>query len=298
MSSITLTVGISGSGKSTWCREQSELGKATFSRDKIRELLFSYDEKGALEYHQHPEHFHREKAVTAFLFRCIREALAEGKDVVVDATHLKKEFLDSYNVFKVPVFHKIFTTDFEDCVIRNNARNRVVPEDVLSRQKQQFDSLIGTYEFRQLLPIHSNPLYPPCFILDLDGTAALRGNAQGVRSPFDWMRVAEDAPNTFVLDLVIWLQKMNYGKLIVCSGRDEICKDISMEWLKSFDVTTDICYFRKHKDMRADWIVKEEMWREIAQDWNIAFLIDDRQQVVQHARRLQLNVLDVAGNTF
>ena len=55
---------------------------------------------------------------------------------------------------------------------------------------------------------------------------------------------------------------------------------------------------RKEGDCRKDYVIKEELWREIVKDYYVLFMLDDRQQVVNHARRLGFKVFQVEQNMF
>ena len=48
--------------------------------------------------------------------------------------------------------------------------------------------------------------------------------------------------------------------------------------------------------MRPDWVVKEEMWKNISKQYNIIAMYDDRLQVVRRARALGLKVFNVEYN--
>jgi hypothetical protein len=50
---------------------------------------------------------------------------------------------------------------------------------------------------------------------------------------------------------------------------------------------------RRRNDTRPDYIVKEEMWREICEKFHISFMLDDRDSVVCHARDLGFTVFEV-----
>ncbi len=57
-------------------------------------------------------------------------------------------------------------------------------------------------------------------------------------------------------------------------------------------------YIRPEGDQRPDWVVKEEMWRQITKDYHIRGMFDDRLQVVRRARALGLKVFNVEYNNF
>lgn len=91
-------------------------------------------------------------------------------------------------------------------------------------------------------------------------------------------------------------QKMLY----FCSERDEVCRKETEKWLK-FNLSKFNDYtilMRKQNDQRPDWIIKEELWRDIVKKYYIEAIIDDRNQVVRRARSLGLKVFQVEYGNF
>ena len=140
--------------------------------------------------------------------------------------------------------------------------------------------------------IKQNKKLARAFIFDIDGTLAIRGD----RDPFDYTRVGDDTLNKAV-DICLYHLGEDYN-IIICSGREGICKAETEQWLHSNKIYYSELHMRKEGDYRADYIVKEEMWREIIKDNYIVGMFDDRLQVINHARKLGFTVFDVAGNTF
>jgi len=87
-------------------------------------------------------------------------------------------------------------------------------------------------------------------------------------------------------------------QVFICTGRDGICLDETIKWLDSNNIHYDKVFIRKAGDMRPDWQIKAEIWQQISENYYIDFLIDDRMQVVRHARALGLKVLQVDYNNF
>lgn len=142
---LVLTIGISGSGKSTWAHEMSkEKGWVVVSRDKIRELLFGYTEDNVSEYYEAADFREREHKVSEFLFRNVKHLLDSGNTVIVDATHLKEKYLLQYAVLSYPIWHKVFDVDVDVAIQRDVNRRRKMGEDVIRKQWMQFKSLLGS----------------------------------------------------------------------------------------------------------------------------------------------------------
>lgn len=293
---IKVTIGASNSGKSKWSHEQwkqDPMNTIIVNRDKIRELLFGYTEESVTEYYRNPSNAKLEKQVTLYEDKLIETALSMGKTVIVDATHLRKEYLERFKVFNVKTEFVVFYEDLDVLLERNKNRVRQVPEEVIKKQFQQLKSLNVPMFTEPIKFENKYGVKPYCYVVDIDGTVADKGD----RNAFDWKRVGEDTQIVNVVDTVFELSKDN--KIIFCSGRDEVCREETKKWLHETLPGIDFeLYMRPQGDMSPDWIVKEEMWREISKDYYIASLIDDRDQVVRRARALGLTVMQVAYGSF
>lgn len=144
-----------------------------------------------------------------------------------------------------------------------------------------------------------NPL-PRAVLFDVDGTLALRDETDpNVRHFAAWDRVGEDLPNPAVIELARLVAESRRYRLIVMSGRDEVCRWQTEMWLAAQGVAFDELHMRPRKDNRADFEVKEEMFRKhIDGRYDVAFIVDDRRQVVEMWRRLGLTVLQCAPGEF
>lgn len=142
--------------------------------------------------------------------------------------------------------------------------------------------------------IELDPTLPPAWIWDVDGTIAHMND----RSPYDWKRVGEDDIDGNLWRTYSYMNRFDLVTPIICTGRDGSCEQETRDWLFKNGFNFDEFYIRKEGDMRPDWVVKEEMWREIAKSYNIIALFDDRCQVVDRARSLGLKVLQVEYHNF
>ena len=153
-------------------------------------------------------------------------------------------------------------------------------------------------------------------IVDVDGTLA---DMRGVRTPFEWDKVSEDRPHQDVINLVKDLAslgefhfqdddengyreksvfKKKY-KIIITTGRDGVCEEDTKKWLEHYKVPYDDFYIRKAGDFRKDNIIKSEIYMDhIRPKYDVKFVIDDRDQVVEMWRSLGLRVLQVAPGNF
>lgn len=301
---LILTVGISGSGKSTWAHQQwlDAPDKITIvNRDKIRELMFGYTEQSVDQYYRMDKIGGFEKQVTRYEDTLINEGLNFGKTVIVDATNLTRKYLERFKYWNVPSEIVVFETELDEALNRDFSRPRMVGEEVIRKQYSRFVTLIKDLAKN---PIDFTPVTfaqdrdkDHCFIFDIDGTLAHMNRGEGGRSPYDWNRVGEDTVD-YATDMVCDIINKTDVKTIICTGRDGEALEATKLWMKDNGVLWDEIFIRDKGDMRADWIVKEEMWREIAEDYYIVGMFDDRLQVVRRARALGLKVFNVEYNNF
>lgn len=302
---IKITTGCSNSGKSTWAHEQwlkDPFSTVIINRDKIRELLFSYTEETISEYYSRPDIAKLEKQVTKYEDTLINEALCENKTVIVDATHLSEEYIRRFEYWNVPLELVWFDVTLKEALTRNMGRNRKVDENIIKKQYNKYVNLRNSFYSYSFSPkiFNNNFKKPSVWVFDIDGTIAHMNG----RNAYDWDKVGEDDLDTSVSNLFLNLNReTDYSKpehIIFCSGRDEICRKDTLEWLKfhlgKFNDFTLL--MRKSNDYRPDWIVKEELWEDICKDYYIEALIDDRNQVVRRARALGLKVFQVEYGNF
>jgi hypothetical protein len=240
-----------------------------------------------------------EKQVTLYEDTLIHDGLNQGKVVIVDATHLKKEYLKRFEFFNVPIEYFYFTISVEEALKRVSGRQRKVDESVI---KKQYDSYLNLQ--REGCPVKFEPIsfkndknLPPCVIYDIDGTIAKMNG----RSAYDWNKVGQDLMINNVVVTIDWIADLslnNRPTVIIVSGRDGICYKETKEWLETNSIYFDKLVLRQVGDMRPDWIIKEEIWNFIAKEYYIVGMYDDRNQVTRRARALGLKVFQVAYGNF
>jgi hypothetical protein len=141
------------------------------------------------------------------------------------------------------------------------------------------------------------------WLVDIDGTLALRGD----RSPYDWSRVGEDAPNKPVITVARALAARS--GLIFMSGRMEQCREATKLWLHAY--ACDHAHLprcmreypllmRRDGDNRPDQVVKRELYEGHVQGlYEVEGVLDDRDRVVRMWREdLGLTCLQVAHGDF
>jgi hypothetical protein len=133
-------------------------------------------------------------------------------------------------------------------------------------------------------------------LVDVDGTLAIRGK----RSPFDWSRVGEDQPNPAVVELVQTIALAGRHRIVVMSGRKEQSRRQTEMWLDAQGIEFVELLMRADHDDRPDHRTKADLYRRhVAPRYDVAFVIDDRDQVVRMWRTtFNLTVCQVAEGAF
>ncbi len=145
---LVLTVGLPGSGKSTWLRER---GVEAISSDGVRALL-SGDETN--------------QSLNRLVFRTMRQMakarrLAGAQATYIDSTALTKWERRCWvrwaelNDCEVEVV--LFEVELEECLRRNAARARVVPEDALRRMAERMERPTLDEGFLKISTVSATP---------------------------------------------------------------------------------------------------------------------------------------------
>lgn len=143
-----------------------------------------------------------------------------------------------------------------------------------------------------------------CVIVDIDGTLA--NNLHRVHhlapgKPKDWETYDSlmylDQPIQPLVDLINFLAA--HYSIVLCSGRKESCRAITIAWLKQHHILWNELFMRKNRDFRADAIIKSELLDQIlARGYQPQFVIDDRNSVVAMWRERGLVCLQAAPGDF
>lgn len=138
MKTIILTVGIPGSGKSTWVKSVFDLTDTSvfrISADAVRNLLYG-DEKIQ----------GNGKRVFDVVYELFDYAIKNSniKTILIDNTNTsfkaRNSFYSRINVSDYNIFLKVFG-DHDLAKERNISRDRVVPTDVLDRMVSNFEDI-------------------------------------------------------------------------------------------------------------------------------------------------------------
>lgn len=278
---LTMCKGLPASGKSTWAKQQNA---KRVNRDDLRKMIddgkwSKYNEKFIVKIEQ--------DIVVAYL--------GGQHDVIVDDTNLSSKNEAMWKVYADELGAEFEVRDFTDvplsiCIDRDRNRTNSVGEKVIRRM---YNSFLRPKE-KPLNPLVFNDTLPYCVIFDLDGTLAKIGD----RSPYDGKSCAKDLVNESVRQLY-WNTQQSDVKMIIFSGRNGDSEPETREWLKNNDIKFDELHMRKVGDDRKDSIIKTEMFDEYVRDkYNVLYIVDDRNQVVDMWRSLGITCLQVAPGDF
>ena len=292
MTRLIATRGLPGSGKSTWAEKyvlEHEAGTVVrVNRDSLRDMLHAGRWKG-----------NKTEGITKLVRdQVICAALRQGKTVIVDDTNLsEKTTAELYTLTTITEFYpcEFRIQDFTDvpletCIQRDLQRSKSVGERVIRGMYREF--LAPKPEVYE-----PDPSLPHVIICDIDGTLAIKGD----RDIYDYSKVHLDTPNLPIVHLLQTLGKER--EVVFVSGREDSCLGKTRRWIAEntgfYCVESVRLLMRKTGDMRKDSIVKREIFEEHIRDkYQIDYVLDDRDQVVEMWRSLGLAVLQVAEGNF
>ena len=291
-----MTKGLPASGKTTWAKKEVEKSNGKLKRvnkDDLRAMVDAGKWSKSNEKHILKT---RDDLIMGFLF--------EGFDVIVDDTNLHpkhearlREIAKDWSDNDLPVEFEIkdFThVPLKTCITRDLQREATVGEKVIRGMYNQF-----------IKPAPAEYAWdenkPNCIIVDIDGTLAHMSG----RSPYDYSKVHTDTVDPVIREIVQRYAQRNIMEetpstyILIVSGREDGCKAVTEQWLQDNQIPYDELHMRKHDDNRDDRIVKKEIYDEwIKNRYNVRFVLDDRDRVVEMWRGLGLKVLQVAEGDF
>lgn len=297
-----ITVGVSASGKTTWAREfqKKNLEDRWFilSRDDIRHNIL--DEKSLIEDYSLSGipwknwNWKWENEVTDRFWRQVEYASVRNRPLIIADTNLNEarlkgmiEKLKGYNYSEIEL--KYFPISFDEACRRDAERPNGVGVSVIAKQIEQWNVMDVNVPLRYV----NDPSKTPAVIVDIDGTLAHMDK----RGPFEWNKVHYDKVDPAVSAVVRGLHSQGYS-IIIVSGRDGVCEQLTKNWLSMFDVPYNHFFIRNAGDMRKDVIIKKEIFDDnIRNNYNVIMVIDDRPSVCRMWRSLGLKVMQV-GNPY
>lgn len=307
---LTAMRGYPGSGKSTKAKAIcAETGAVRVCRDDLRKMLHDNHFTGKAEC---------EEQVTAAERAQVHALLKSGTSVVVDATHLEPRWLRKWQKMAAQYGAEFEVVDIEtgqlkcaaNDLLRKARGERHVGGDVIERMAKRHP-IQNWPKVTQLETFTPEPVewvegLPEAIIVDIDGTVA---HMTG-RSPYDYTQVHTDTVDEHVrwlVNLVATYFDMRSSpvNVLFVSGRDDECREATEKWLYDNGVCYDALHMRPTgaKDAQGnklpDYRVKYDLFNQnIRGKYNVRFVLDDRDQVVNLWRALGLKCLQVQPGDF
>ena len=288
---ILILIGVPASGKSKWALNyvRTNDNYIRVSRDDFRYMLKN---SGVCE----PK---IESMVTDLVNESITQALFRKMNVLLDNTNLKethiREVISNFK-YSADIDFRVFDISLDKAIERDSTRDKSVGKLVLTKMYNDYKVLMDSFDFQpsrkeeraHLIP-NFNSSKKDAVIFDIDGTIALMSR----RGPFDWSKVYRDDLNDIVSEH-IGFHKSKNREVILVTGRDEICRGITQDWLELHEIKYDKLYMRTKDDYRKDTIIKTEIYKtKIESENNVLCAYDDRLSVVKAWNDLGVYVFTV-----
>lgn len=293
MSKLLVLKGLQASGKSTYAKELENQGWVRVEKDEIRK-----DARLFPDGYKFPKD---ESKVVQERDRLIKQALHSGKDVVSSDTNLNPVHIRQLQNIgrqygaEFSVDDSFLKVSLEELIERDKKREATVGESVIRENFHKWVKTLPTF-------LHYDPALPWCVVSDVDGTLT---NGPKNRSPYEWHKVGNDELNLGVAKILDGLKVLNLSgvdpvQIFIFSGRSDVCREETEEWLEKNDIEYDELHMRpdgrvdESGNQVKDTVIKEEMLLEhIAEKYNILFWLDDRPVVCKMLRdKYGINVLE------
>src|SRR6478609_578740 len=335
MRTLMIFKGLPGSGKSTLAAElvRKEPNRwIRVNRDDLRGMVVGPGNN------PHARNNDREELVRGMKEALMRQAFDAGYDVILDDTHLvpmtvRKLHQAAAAYGDVTVIEKGVNVDIKTALERDLKRTGFaqVGEKVIKDMARgagldkgrKLSDKTSYYEPRpdSFKVVVQDESLPKAIMCDLDGTLALVGD----RSPYDATDCdLKDSPNWPVIRVVLAMHAQGI-KILFMSGRDmkyrpetvrfieKYCR-VPAQWAFSQENDTrpkDLSIpYELHMrgetapdpdklDQRKDSVVKQELFdKYVANQYNVLFVLDDQNQVVDFCRSIGLTCFQVAPGAF
>lgn len=301
MSKLHIYRGVPASGKSTFAMEwvkESPSTRIRINRDDIR--FSNFGAYWGVD----------EGLVTSIQDAIMSRAMKKGLDIVSDQTNLVaknvRQQMELAEKWGYGVEFHDFPISLNEALERDAAREKQVGEKVIKSFFRRFIGKDGVslppppaelkaVKFKKHK--HKKGL-PHAILVDVDGTLA---HHEDVRGPHDTTKYHLDKPDPIIARIV---EAAGYHGVFIMSGRDETYRDVLVDWLADNlgwyeGQEYDGIFMRPAGDRRNDAIVKNELFEtHLAGKFNIDFVLDDRDRVVQMWRAKGIKCLQVQEGEF
>ena len=301
---LILVEGISGSGKTYWAKqwvEEDPVHRVRLNYDDIRCMLGSY---------WVPE---REPLMKEIFKYALATSMYMGYDIVIDnMSNLNPKHKEEYNdlvadhnesypenIYKIE--YKLINTPVEECIKRDALRPIPIGEKVIKQQWRKYRDYIICKSVKEMLdkqPEVDNNL-PHCIIVDMDATLCFNTSQRPFFGPNAANLMIHDIPNQSIIDLVRAYCDIMDCELVVITGRDESCREVTLEWLDNNYLYPNLLLMRPINDYSSGENMKKSLYEQhIKGKYNVNFVIEDSSKVVKMYRDLGLIVLQPNEGKF
>ena len=197
--------------------------------------------------------------------------------------------------------HKWFTTPVDICIDRDKNREVSVGEKVIRQQWRKYRNEIIQHSIKEMLnkQVKNNPMLPHCILVDMDATLCFNTNGRPFYGPGADVGMKDDIPNASVIALVKAYCNTRNCYLIILTGRDESCRNATMDWLTKYGIhPTKLLMRPEGSRLKGDEQKKLIYETKIKDKYNVDFVIDDSDKVVKMYRDLGLTVLQPNEGKF
>jgi predicted kinase len=298
---LYVTIGASGSGKSTWSKDFIKKNPTVLrvNRDDLRQQLIGHEPNDA--YYKRRDVNKIEELVTTIQNHSVKEILTSGLDCILDNTHLRQKYINEIykNFNHLSYIHiRWFDVDLKEAKRRVIYRH-AIPQDIEKYERTgKTDNLIHSVDYidRQyddywkfkknfkvpqveyFEPVVQDKNLPKSMLIDADGTLSLFDRT--LRNPYD-----RDFENDDISEPVkdIILNQPKDVKIFIFSGRNSKFRAQTEQFLqKHLPNTAYTLIMRPEDDMRKDDLLKMEWFDKYIKDkFYCKYIVDDRLSVVR-----------------
>lgn len=301
---LILVQGISGSGKTTWAKQWVE-------EDPIHRVRLNYDDiRCMLGKYWVPE---REPLMKKIFDTALDDAMFAGYNIVVDnMSNLNPAHVQEYQslVYNHNLEYKdnqyeiefiLINTPVEVCIERDSKRDIPIGEKVIRQQWRKYRNYIIQQSVKEMLDnqIQEDSKLPHCIIVDMDATLCFNTSGRPFYGPGTAEKIINDVPNINVVDLVKAYCEQYGCDLIVITGRDDSCREPTLEWLGKYGLYPKLLLMRSKGDYSKGDECKKKLYEEhIKGKYNVDLVFEDSSKVVKMYRDLGLTVLQPNEGKF
>lgn len=304
MTQLTIFRGLPGSGKSSEARNlvADTPNTVIVERDILRL------ENPRLE---GEEVFYYENKITKLQHTKIKGLLGLGVNVISSDTNLRDKYVKPLLKLAHEAGAEVVWRDFrglplETALLYNAGRvdKEPVPEEYIRAAHAKYikgRDLTAQPEYVAPAATKWKQYIQPvgaygAWLVDIDGTLASKHPDRDI---YDGSLAHMDNVHEDVAELVRVLSS-NGHTIIIMTGRGAEHREVTVAWLNANNIPWDAIHTRPAGDSRRDDVVKHELfWEHVApENYRIAGVLDDRNQVVEMWRGMGLTCFQVAEGNF